>query len=132
MKKVLLLILAFMYLTTSSGASIYLHQCMGKFSSIDFGKPENENDKCGKCGMEKNKAGDCCQDHIIVLKAAQDQQQPQSLIFQIKLFPVFIPFIFSENQLVNFSKGFKPSFSFSNSHRHSPPDFQAFFCCILI
>lgn len=132
MKKVLLLILTFTYLTTSSGASIYLHQCMGKFSSVDFGKPEKESDKCGKCGMGKNKTADCCQDYIIVLKAAQDQQQPQSLIYNIKLFPVFIPVVFSENQVAYFSRGFKSTFNYNNSHHHKQSDFQAFYCCILI
>ena len=48
MKKVLLFILAVAYLTTSSGASIYLHQCMGKFSSVDFGNSNNVNGNCGK------------------------------------------------------------------------------------
>lgn len=132
MKKVLLLILSFAYLTTSSGASIYLHQCMGKLSSIDFGTSNSENGNCGKCGMEKNKAGDCCQDHVIVLKSSQDQNQPESLTQKIKLFPSFIPFIFPENKPIYFGDNQKQIFSSNNSHHHSPPDFQAFYRCILI
>ncbi|MFZ1801130.1 MAG: hypothetical protein WAU24_14775 [Chitinophagaceae bacterium] len=132
MKKFLLLILTFSYLATSSGASIYLHQCMGKFSSVDFGNSTGENGNCGKCGMEKNNAGDCCQDHVIVLKSSLDQSQPESLLNTIKLFQSLVPQAFPGNKAVYFSKGFKPLFSENNAHHQSPPDFQAFYCCILI
>ncbi len=132
MKKVLLFILAVAYLTTSSGGIIYLHQCMGKLSCVDFGISNSGNGKCGKCGMEKNKAGDCCQDHLIVLKSLQDQNQPVYFSQKINLFPSFIPFIFPENKPIYFANNLKQTFSSNISHHHNPPDFQAFYRCILI
>ena len=132
MKKFLLLILTFSYLVTSSGASIYLHQCMGKFSSVDFGNSTGENGNCGKCGMEKNNAGDCCQDHVILLKSSLDQSQPESQLHKISVFKILVPRVFNGNKPVYFSKGFKPVFSETNARHQSPPDFQAFYRCILI
>lgn len=132
MKKFLLLILTFSYLVTSSGASIYLHQCMGKFSSVDFGNSTGENGNCGKCGMEKNNAGDCCQDHVILLKSSLDQSQPESQLHKISVFKILVPRVFHGNKPVYFSKGFKPVFSETNARHQSPPDFQAFYRCILV
>lgn len=68
MKKALATILAVIYLTTSSGATVTMHYCMGKFSSVDFFK----NDKCGKCGMKK--ADGCCHDDVKVIKMHDTHQ----------------------------------------------------------
>lgn len=78
MKKVFLLILTFAYLATSSGASIYLHECMGKLASVDLGTNQQTNNTCDKCHMPKKDKNGCCQDQIIILKAAKDQVQPLS------------------------------------------------------
>ena len=53
-------------MASSSGATIYIHQCMGKTISWDI--VEKEASKCTKCGMHKNAPGDCCNDHVKVLK----------------------------------------------------------------
>ncbi len=55
MKKVLTTILAFVYLSTSMGATIHLHYCMGKLAS--WGLIDHESKNCTKCGMVKKTSG---------------------------------------------------------------------------
>jgi hypothetical protein len=52
MKKVLVTILAFVYLTISSGASINIHYCMEKLMNWDLTNKQNIQSKCSICGME--------------------------------------------------------------------------------
>lgn len=59
MKKVIVAIIAVLYMGLSSGIAMDIHYCMGKKAGADFYSSENE--KCGKCGM-KNKASGCCND----------------------------------------------------------------------
>ena len=49
MKKVLAIILAFVYLTSSMGATVHLHYCMGKLASWSLIDHESKN--CAECGM---------------------------------------------------------------------------------
>jgi hypothetical protein len=59
MKKIIVAILAFLYLGVSSGIAMEIHYCMGKKAGVElFG---SDNDKCGKCGMKEKKSG-CCND----------------------------------------------------------------------
>ena len=51
MKKVLTTILAFVYLSTSMGATIHLHYCMGKL--VSWGLISHDSKNCGICGMPK-------------------------------------------------------------------------------
>ncbi len=88
MKKVFLLILAFAYLATSSGATVYIHQCMGK--TIEWDLKGDENNKCDKCGMHKNAANDCCQDHVKMIKMQNDQNIPGTFFSKI-FFSTSIP-----------------------------------------
>ena len=58
MKKIIVAILAFLYLGVSSGIAMEIHYCMGKKAGVDlYG---SGNDKCHKCGKKKKKA--CCND----------------------------------------------------------------------
>lgn len=51
MKKFLVAILALLYLTTSTGATVHMHYCMGKL--IDWGFTHSKKDSCENCGMSK-------------------------------------------------------------------------------
>ncbi len=62
MKKVLATILAVIYLTTTSGAVINMHYCMGKMYAFGLSKKDN----CSKCGMKKAKS--CCNDEVKIIK----------------------------------------------------------------
>lgn len=83
MKKFLLFILAVVYVASSSGATIYIHQCMGKTIAWDI--VENEGNLCATCGMHKNAPNDCCKDHVKVLKIHNDQNLPNANFNKVTL-----------------------------------------------
>jgi hypothetical protein len=80
MKKVLATILAFVYLSTSMGATIHLHYCMGKLAS--WGLIDHESRNCMQCGMLKKTSSprciavktDCCRDEHKQIKTDKDQK----------------------------------------------------------
>ena len=88
MKKVLATILAFVYLSTSMGATIHLHYCMGKLAS--WGLIDHESKNCAKCGMVKKTSGsqhmaakmDCCKDEHKQIKTDKDQKLFPSEFFK--------------------------------------------------
>src|SRR5438034_11541801 len=92
MKKFVVAILALFYLTTSSGATIHLHYCMGKLAEWSFG--HSQSDICSKCGMEKkdNNNG-CCKDEFKQIKLVQDQNAPNSAWQLINVLPQTTPLL---------------------------------------
>ncbi len=89
MKKVLTIILAFVYLSTSMGATIHLHYCMGKLAS--WGLIDHENKYCADCGMVKKTSSsrqrmsakmDCCKDEHKQIKTDTDQKLFPSEFFK--------------------------------------------------
>jgi hypothetical protein len=72
-KKLLVTILALIYLGSSTGAVMHLHYCMGKLAETSFSK--NTNPTCGKCGMKTSlKKTGCCKDETKFVKNEQDQK----------------------------------------------------------
>lgn len=79
-KKFFATILAVVYLSTSMGATVHLHYCMGKLFS--WGLTDHDTQNCGQCGMPKNtKDGHCmaikdgcCKDKQAVVKLDKDQK----------------------------------------------------------
>ena len=91
MKKFLATILTLVYLSSSMGATLHLHYCMGKF--IGWGLVGNDSKNCSFCGMAKiprpadctvAKEG-CCRDELKQLLTDQDQKQALSLFKFLKL-----------------------------------------------
>ncbi len=78
MKKFITVILAVLYLSTSMGATVHMHYCMGKLA--DWGLGHNKSKTCGECGMEKKNALDdgCCKDEHKVIKNDSDQKLTES------------------------------------------------------
>jgi hypothetical protein len=62
MKKLLLSIVALIYLANVSGASLRLHYCMGKL--VRIGITADSKKQCGHCGMKKAESANkhCCKD----------------------------------------------------------------------
>jgi hypothetical protein len=62
MKKLLLSIIALIYLANVSGASLRLHYCMGKLVRIAV--TADSKKQCGHCGMKKSESASkhCCKD----------------------------------------------------------------------
>ena len=80
MKRVLISILAFFYLSTSLGATLHLHYCMGKL--VSWGFVSNESENCSFCGMPKKKSAgenqirknNCCKDDHKEIRTVGDQK----------------------------------------------------------
>ena len=51
MKKIIVAILAFLYLGVSSGVAMEIHYCMGKKAGVDLYNSNNQ--KCSKCSMHE-------------------------------------------------------------------------------
>lgn len=71
MKKAAIVILALLYLITTSGVVVNVHYCMGDVASVTYGHEEPES--CGKCGMTE-KAG-CCHSELSMVKLDDVHQQ---------------------------------------------------------
>ncbi|MEO6814385.1 MAG: hypothetical protein ABI172_10675 [Ginsengibacter sp.] len=93
MKKFLLLILTFAYLASSSGATVYMHECMGKV--IEWDLSAGESSSCAKCGMHKNEPNDCCKDQVKVLKVHVDQNLPTDYFSNFIYSKALLPRVFS-------------------------------------
>ena len=96
MKKIFITILALIYITTSTGAVLHMHFCMGKLS--DWGLGHNESATCGKCGMKEvmgSKKG-CCRDEQKLIKNVTDQKITQPAFKILPVIAVAVPVSFIE------------------------------------
>ena len=121
MKKVIVFILAFLYLGVSSGIAMEIHYCMGKKAGVDFyGK---DSDKCGKCGMKEKKG--CCNDEHRFYKINDSHKNVSNdLSFETPVFTLvtFYP-LFKEN--------FLPTAADRAVQNHSPPIYTRPSACVL-
>lgn len=85
MKKATVLILAILYITTSTGATLSMHYCMGKLADWELG--QNKSKSCGFCGMEKGDEKDngCCKDEQKFIKNDADQKFVESTSYLFKV-----------------------------------------------
>ena len=75
MKKFVVFILSILYITTSSGATLHMHYCMGKL--VELGLWKKQDKECGNCGMTntaKASNDDCCKDEHKEVKGEKDQK----------------------------------------------------------
>ena len=86
MKKFAAAILAIFYLSTSTGANIHMHYCMGEMA--DWGLGHNKSKTCGNCGMEKSSEKDngCCKDEHKFVKNTTDQKIVESSLQFTEIF----------------------------------------------
>jgi len=127
MKKLIVFILTFAYLTSISGATVIVQQCMGKTTTLSFcGKI---SDKCNQCGMQKSATNQCCKGHVKVLKVHNDQNIPETFSNKISLPVTFFTEAYFNPQQFYFVKPLK------NIQEHrSPPNnnFCILYCTFLI
>lgn len=93
-KKFLLVILAIAYLSTSTGANLHMHYCMGKL--IESGFEYNKSKTCGECGMDENdeKNKGCCKDENKFIKNATDQKIAEAGFQMIQFLSCALPVSF--------------------------------------
>lgn len=74
MKRILVTILAFLYLGISTGATVHLHYCMGKFLGASLWHDDADEHECDHCGMTKlsGNDNDCCKEKHKLIKS-EDQ-----------------------------------------------------------
>ncbi|WP_462251513.1 HYC_CC_PP family protein [Ferruginibacter sp.] len=96
MKKVFIAILAIIYITTSTGAVLHMHYCMGELA--DWGLGHNESAICGKCGMKEVKGSNkgCCSHEQKLIKNVADQKTTQPAFQMAPIIAVAVPVSFIE------------------------------------
>lgn len=100
-KKFFTVILALLYLATTSGATVHLHYCMGKLIEKELWAAEDES--CSQCGMEKDSrpGNDCCKDEQQLVKIEKEHQktetvfQPLQIVSQVPSYTELTPVTFS-------------------------------------
>ena len=106
MKKIISILLLFLYLVPVIGINASVHYCGGKISSVSVGLEKTTKCTCGSKKMKK----DCCKDKKISFKLTDNQQKTQVLtlnFFKIVDFqPSIIPDYTFLNPPVFVQKGF--------------------------
>lgn len=105
MKRILVTILAIFYISTSTGATIHMHYCMGKLANSSL--MHDDDTTCNKCGMKEGdeKNNGCCKDEHKFIKNDKDQKNASLMVFQFNLFvqeclTTTIPFVLISMQAV--------------------------------
>jgi len=129
MKKFFLLILTFAYLASSTGATVYIHQCMGKIIAWDLNI--NSENCCANCGNNKDVPKKCCNDQVKVLKTNLDQNLPVNSPSKIILANAILPKIVYPDFHRDFQNVKHNSSEFSLFPRSSI-NYCALYCTFLI
>ena len=103
MKKVLVTIMALIYLTASVGATVHMHYCMNKLVALGLNKKNTGNKACPYCGMGKSpkdkhcskESKGCCKDEQKQVKLENDQKLTESAIHLAQVFAEAITPAFS-------------------------------------
>lgn len=116
MKKCISILLAVLYIGTSTGATLHMHYCMGKLA--DWGIGHDDSKTCGKCGMEKSneKPNGCCRDEFKFIKNDTDQKTAEAGIQLMHIVAMALPVSFVEIAAIGF-----PSVTEENPISHAPP-----------
>ncbi|WP_147202018.1 HYC_CC_PP family protein [Segetibacter aerophilus] len=119
MKKFFVTILTFIYLVTTTGATLHTHYCMGKVFSVDFVK----KDGCTKCGMQTSE--DCCKDELKVIKVNDNHQQAINEISSAPAFAIV------EKQYTIAADTLSSTTLASAIYNNSPPNSSGTSLCVL-
>ncbi|MFN4007492.1 MAG: HYC_CC_PP family protein [Chitinophagaceae bacterium] len=78
MLKFIYTILAFVYLSVTSGLAVQLHYCMGKLANVSIAASEEK--QCGKCVLaKKKKPAKCCKQHVKLAKLQSDHKHADNV-----------------------------------------------------
>jgi hypothetical protein len=129
MKRIITILLVFLYITLTSGFTVNAHYCMGKLASV--GLISHADELCNKCG-KPGKKGKCCREEAKFCKAdvsshqiAQTQQSSVPAVKDLSLPVIIVPAPAISNT---------PTIAY---YSHGPPDCKAIplyiqFCTYLI
>ena len=111
MKKLSLIVLAFLYLIPSIGFSVNAHYCGNKLASISL----KASDATCACGSKKTKKN-CCKNKTITVKISDTQQASHQIVIDFKTFQ-FQPLLVVAEEL-----NFQNVTVVSTFYNHHPPD----------
>ena len=116
MKKIAIAILAFVYISTSTGMVLHTHYCMGE--PVAWGLGQNKSKTCSKCGMPRSdeKNSGCCKDEYKVIKNNTDQKSAENVFHLAQLLGTFLPTAF-----IDISTKSLPSVTEKKLISHPPP-----------
>jgi hypothetical protein len=77
-KKLIVLLLLVSYSLASVGATAHLHYCMNELVKFSF--EEEQDEKCGRCGMTEKKGGCCSEEHEQIKLKADHQAEANTQI----------------------------------------------------
>ncbi len=80
MKRLTAILLALIYISTTSGIVVNAHYCMGEISSVALGASNSAT--CGTCGMENQ---GCCHDDLQVIKLTENHNM-STVNFELPVF----------------------------------------------
>lgn len=117
MKRFFAAILTILYLSSTFGATIDLHYCMGEF--VSFSLSGEQTGKCGRCGMETHGQDTGCCKNVRIAIESNDQHLPGQLSYDLPTFCSHLihSFFFYNPTII-------PSFFRSGIEIDHPPPFQ--------
>jgi hypothetical protein len=97
MRRVLVSLLAILYLAAGAGFTLREHYCMGQMIGTSLEHPAHQSDthRCDRCGMEKKSNKGCCKDKIKILKASPDQTVAKAFSHQAPVLDIEQPSVYS-------------------------------------
>jgi len=120
MKRLVVVIIALVYLAVSSGFTLHMHYCMGKFVSATFVNEEQDEHDCSHCGMKKKKGGNgCCKDEHKIVKHDTDHSMAKEI--KTPPAPALYPLPVA-SFIVAAPAHFLPETVVPSFNAHAPPD----------
>ena len=132
MRKLIASIIAILYLTASSGASVYAHYCMDKLVGVNL--VQSTTTSCENCGMEKSvgKKSDCCKDQHKLIKLDNDQKANEAAFQLPVLLGQAITITYADNYIVHYPSSVTEEHPNSNSPPLSGRSITTRHCVFLI
>ena len=113
MRKLIIIIVLFIYVIPAVGIHVNLHYCGGKFSSISFDSEVAAKCSCGSKKMKKN----CCEDKDIKIHVEDNQVTPPKIVVSFNYFSDFHSF--TDYYIDNYFHDF-PIIALESSVHHPP------------
>lgn len=83
MKRLLVSLLAILYLAAGVGFTVREHYCMGeKIGAVIEHAQHSDAHRCDRCGMDKKSNNGCCKDEVKTFKSSPDQTLAKSFSLQ--------------------------------------------------
>lgn len=104
MKRIVVLILALLYITASSGVAVSMHYCMGHKAGASLALVNDDQHACKRCGMQKGKKGGCCHDEHKLIKTSDEQTLASKIAFKVVFADAILPSNYCDVRPVTFSR----------------------------